>query len=87
MSDLRPVRRLEAADELGDFDCGVPALNQWLRQFALSDQSAGASVTYILERGSRMVGFYTLAPHAIETSQAAPRLGAGRWGGPARNGP
>ena len=24
-----------------------------------------------------MVGFYTLAPHAIETSQAAPRLGAG----------
>ena len=77
MSDLRPVRRLEAADELGDFDCGVPALNEWLRQFALSDQRAGASVTYILERGPRIVGFYTLAPHAIETSQAAPRLGAG----------
>ncbi|MGH8923600.1 MAG: GNAT family N-acetyltransferase [Acidimicrobiia bacterium] len=34
-------------------------------------------MTYVLGRGSRVVGFYTLAPHAIEPSQAAPRLGAG----------
>lgn len=77
MSDLRPVRRLEASDQLDDFDCGVPALNEWLRQFALPDQRGGASVTYVLGRGQRVVGFYTLAPHAIEPSQAAPRLGAG----------
>ncbi len=77
MSDLRPVRRVEANDQLDDFDCGVAALNEWLRQFALSDQRAGASVTYVLGRGSRVVGFYTLAPHAIEPSQVAPRLGAG----------
>ena len=77
MSDLRPVRRLEPTDELDEFDCGVPALNEWLRQFALSDQRAGASATYILRRGQRVVGFYTLAPHAIEPAQAAPRLGAG----------
>jgi GNAT superfamily N-acetyltransferase len=77
LSDLRPVRRLEPTDELDEFDCGVPALNGWLRQFALSDQRAGASVTYVLERSKRVVGFYTLAPHAIEPARSAPRLGAG----------
>jgi GNAT superfamily N-acetyltransferase len=77
LSDLRPVRRLESTDELDGFDCGVPALNDWLRRFALSDQRAGASVTYVLARGQRVVGFYTLTPHAIEPAQAASRLGAG----------
>ncbi len=77
MSDLRPIRRLEGSDDLEAFDCGVPALDDWLRRFALSDQRAGASVTYVLRRGDRVVGFYTLAPHAIEPDQAARRLGAG----------
>jgi GNAT superfamily N-acetyltransferase len=77
LSDLRPVRRLESTDVLDEFDCGVPALNEWLRQFALSDQHAGASVTYVLKRDQRLVGFYTLAPHAVEPAEAAPRLGAG----------
>jgi GNAT superfamily N-acetyltransferase len=74
---LRPVRRLEATDHLDDFDCGVVGLNEWLRQFALSDQRAGASVTYVLNRGTHVVGFYTLAPTAIEPVRAAQRLGAG----------
>jgi len=60
--DLRPVRRVEAKDDLDGFDCGVPALDEWLKQFALSGQRAGASVTYVLEQGAQIVGFYTLAP-------------------------
>lgn len=74
---LQPVRRLEATDKLDEFDCGEPTLNEWLRQFALSDQRAGASVTYILAREEQIVGFYTLAPHAIEPAEGVPRLGAG----------
>ncbi len=77
MTELRPVRRVEANDDLDRFDCGVPALDEWLKRFALSDQGAGASVTYVLERGSQIVGFYTLAPHAIEYGAAPGRLGAG----------
>lgn len=77
MKELRPVRRLDASDDLDDFDCGVVGLNEWLRQFAVSDQRAGASVTYVLQRGDRVVGFYTLAPSAIEPDRAAQRLGAG----------
>lgn len=77
MIDLRPVRKVEANEELDRFDCGVPALNEWLERFALSDRRAGASVTYVLERGSQIVGFYTLAPHTIESEAAPGRLGAG----------
>jgi GNAT superfamily N-acetyltransferase len=75
--DLRPVRRVEANDDLGRFDCGVPALDEWLKRFALSDQRAGASVTYVLGRGSQIVGFYTLAPHSVESEPTPGRLGAG----------
>lgn len=74
---LRPVRRVTADDDLDRFDCGVDVLNEWLVRFAVSDQRAGASVTYILERGSQVVGFYTLAPHVIEPDEAAQRLKAG----------
>jgi len=75
--ELRPVRRVEAKDDLDGFDCGVPALDEWLERFALSDQRAGASVTYGLERGSQIVGFYTLAPHTIEYGAAPWQLGTG----------
>jgi GNAT superfamily N-acetyltransferase len=77
VTELRRVRRVEADDDLDGFDCGVPALDEWLRRFALSDQRAGASVTYVLERESQIVGFYTLAPHTIESEATPGRLGAG----------
>ena len=77
MIDLRPVRRVDTDDDLDEFDCGVPALDEWLRHFALSDQRAGASVSYVLERGSQIVGFYTLAPHTIESGVVPGRLSAG----------
>lgn len=73
---LRPLRRLEAGDRLDAFDCGDTPLNDWLRRFALSDQRGGASVTYVLKRGEQVVGFYTLAPHAVEGA-ADHRLGKG----------
>lgn len=77
MNGLRPVRRLVGTDDFDEFDCGVPALDAWLRQFALSDQHAGVSVTYVLERGERIEGFYTVAPHSIDPGSAAVRLAAG----------
>ncbi len=77
MTELRPVRRVEANDDLDGFDCGVPALDEWLKRFALSDQRAGASVTYVLGRDTKIVGFYTLAPHTIESGVDPGRLGAG----------
>ena len=75
--DLAPTRRLRADDDLSNFDCGVAALNRWLKRFALADQQAGTSVTYVLGNGPRIIGFYTLAPHVIEATDATTRLKAG----------
>lgn len=75
---LRPVRRLAHDDDVGAFDSSEPELDEWLRTCALSDQAASASVTYVLIRGEKVVGFYTVAPHSIETEgQNVGRLGKG----------
>lgn len=34
-------------------------------------------MTYVLKRDTRIVGFYTLAPHTIEPEDASGRLGVG----------
>lgn len=77
MSDLRPVRRLERDDNLSRFDSGETALDEWLNRFALSDQRASVSVTYVLRRGDRVVGFYTLAPSSINPPEQSTRLTSG----------
>lgn len=62
---LRPVRKLERTDDLDGFDSGESALDNWLRDYALDDQRSHVSATYVLVRGERVIGFYTLAPQSI----------------------
>ncbi len=77
MPGLRPVRRLESGDDLSTFESGEPVLDEWLKRFAWPDQRASVSVTYVLPRGDRVVGFYTLAPSSIDPPECATRLAAG----------
>ena len=75
---LRPVRRLKPEDDVGEFDSSESELDDWLRKYALSDQNASASVTYVLIRGDQVVGFYTIAPHSVEAEgHDTGRLGRG----------
>jgi GNAT superfamily N-acetyltransferase len=64
-----PVR-LTADHALGDFDCGRPALNDWLKQRALKNESR-FSRTYVLCDDGRVVGYFCISAGAIER-QAAP---------------
>lgn len=55
--------------ELSTFDCGVPALNRWIRRKALANQVSGASRTFVyVDETGRVVGFYALAMGAVERS-------------------
>lgn len=74
---LVETERLAETHDLTSFDCGVDVLNSWLRQFALSDQKASVSVTYVFCVDNRVVGFFTLAAHAIQPAEAADRLRKG----------
>jgi GNAT superfamily N-acetyltransferase len=65
---------LTGAHECTRFDSGSPQLDSWLRERALRNQSAGASRTYVIGEGARVVAFYSLANGAIAHREAPGRL-------------
>jgi GNAT superfamily N-acetyltransferase len=56
---------LEAADDASSFDCGTPALNDWLRKRALSNHLIGASRSYVIVEERRIIGYYCLSAGSI----------------------
>lgn len=56
------------------FDSGVPSLDAWLRRRAAQNQASGASRTFVVCDGVRVVGFHALASSAIAPAAAAGRF-------------
>jgi len=56
---------LGAEHDCSRFDCGKPALNDWLRNYALSNQAKGFSRVMVVCDEMRVIGFYGLAPTAV----------------------
>ena len=52
---------LASDHELEDFASGVEPLDNWLKRRARSNEAAGASRTYVVCEGRRVVGYYSLA--------------------------
>jgi len=61
---------LTADHELAGFDCGQPALNDWLKHRALKNESR-FSRTYVVCDGKRVVGYFCISAGAVER-RAAP---------------
>ncbi len=59
------------------FDCGVPALDEYLKQYALQNQKRHAARTYVATRGNCVVGYYTLAYGSVVLEEAPPSVKAG----------
>lgn len=54
------------------FDCGEPALNEWLKRRALANQLSGASRTFVVvNKHNQVLAYYALAAGAIANSEAA----------------
>ena len=68
MKSPNPPRLLEANDRLGEFDCGVPVLNDWLVRRALANHLTGAARSYVVDQDKRVVAFYCLAAGSIDHS-------------------
>ncbi|MGA0602064.1 GNAT family N-acetyltransferase [Caulobacter sp. KR2-114] len=75
MSESRPTdpELLRPDHDVAAFDCGVPALDDWLRRRALANQAGGASRTFVSCAGGRVVGYYSLAAASILRDVATPR--------------
>lgn len=61
---------LDEAHELDLFNSGHDSLDEWLRRRARSNQVSGASRTYVVCNGARVVGYYCLSSGALATTDA-----------------
>jgi GNAT superfamily N-acetyltransferase len=75
----RRPERLAREHELDDFDCGEPALDEWLKRHArAADASESARVFVVTEDGAAVVAYYALAAAQIEPRSATARAAKGQ---------
>ncbi len=64
---------LTANHDLTDFDCGEPALNDWLKQRALKNESR-FSRTYVVCDGNRVAAYFCISAGAVERAAAPGKI-------------
>ncbi|HHY48779.1 MAG TPA: GNAT family N-acetyltransferase [Alphaproteobacteria bacterium] len=69
---------LSADHDVSQFDCGKPALNRWLQRYAHSNQRNGFTRVLVVCAENRVVGFYGLAPTAVEAVVLPRRIRTGQ---------
>jgi GNAT superfamily N-acetyltransferase len=75
--NLSPPALLTKDHDRHFFDCGVAALNDYLKQYALQNQKKHAARTYVATRGNRIVGYYSLAYGSVSLEEAPPSVKSG----------
>jgi len=68
---------LDANDPLEAFDCGKPALNDWLVRHARQAQGSGSAKTYVVIEGDRLAGYFSLTVGQIDALDAPERIRKG----------
>lgn len=68
---------LNASHELHAFDCGKPALNDWLARHALQAQASGSAKTFVVTQGAEVAGYFSLTVGQIDTLEAPARVRKG----------
>ena len=78
------IERLGAHHQRGTFDCGEPALNEFLFRQAGQMARKGFGKTYVAlaDAGLTVVGFVTLSAGQTQTSQLPPHLKLPRYPAP-----
>jgi GNAT superfamily N-acetyltransferase len=64
---------LTAEHDLSAFDCGEPALNDWLRHRAVKNESR-FSRTYVVYAGNRVVGYFCIYAGSVERGAAPAKV-------------
>ena len=70
---LSPPVPLTTEHDASGFDCGVPALNDWLTHRALDNESR-FSRTYVVRSGNRVAAYVCIAAGSVERAAAPGRL-------------
>jgi GNAT superfamily N-acetyltransferase len=60
-----------------NFDCGVPALNEYLDRFARQNHASGGAKTFVAvaeEEPARLLGYYSISPGAVQFARVPPKV-------------
>lgn len=69
---------LAAQHRLEGFDCGKPALNDWLLRHARQAQGSGSAKTFVVaEDDGRVAGYFSLTIGQVDTLEAPDRIRKG----------
>lgn len=71
---LTAPEHLTVAHDVSAFDSGVADLDDWLRKRAVANEETGASRTYVVCAGGRVVGYYALATGGVAQARAPGRV-------------
>jgi GNAT superfamily N-acetyltransferase len=76
----RPPEPLAKHHRVDEFDCGEPALDDWLKRHARAAHAAGSARVYVttLEDGETVVGYYALAAAQVAPDEATTRARKGQ---------
>lgn len=77
MSILIP-QALGGSHRLEEFDCGKPALTQWLLHHARQAQGSGSARTFVTCDQDRAAGYYSLTVGQIDTLEVPERIRRGK---------
>jgi GNAT superfamily N-acetyltransferase len=71
------IEKLQQLHAVEAFDCSNQDLNRFLQEYALPNQSSGASTTYVGLADQTVIGYYSLAVGSVEYKQAPERVTKG----------
>jgi GNAT superfamily N-acetyltransferase len=75
---LRAPAPLAAQHRLEGFDCGKPALNDWLLRHARQAQGSGSAKTFVVtDDEDRVAGYFSLTVGQVDTLEAPERIRKG----------
>jgi GNAT superfamily N-acetyltransferase len=68
---------LEKGHDWTAFDSGSAPLDEYLRNFAIQNHQNRSARTYVATRGTRVVGYYTLAAGSVDRAETPDRVAKG----------
>ena len=61
------------------FDCGVPALNEYLQRYANQDLKRSLTRIYVLADGPSIIGYYSISAHSVRRDNLPADIQAGPY--------
>ena len=71
------IEKLDSSHLVKNFNCGVPALNNFLVRHALANQKANSASTYVGCEDKKVIGYYSLTVGSVIHASAPNRITRG----------